>query len=588
MAADIGLPHRRTRSADRTDAKQGRYRMKNLSVFWRLALIIGISAIAFCGVSIGEIMKLRQTILTERQEKLRDMVGSVLKMVGTYDEEVRSGHLTREQAQDFAKRSLRSMRWGDGDYYGVYQFDGVTIVHSNSNNEGVNRLDYKDANGRHLVYDIVETAKRGSGFTEYAVPRSGGTEALPKLSYVGGYAPWQWAIQAGVYVDDVDAAVRERAIELGGMGLLALLLTGTGAALLGRGITRPLYALCGTLDSLAHGDRAAPVPFTDRRNEIGRIARAVEVLKTSALEADRLREEREQSKRQAVERQRADMERVARHFETSVGAIARSLSVAASDMQDTAQAMSVTSNQASEQATVVAAAATQATTNVQTVAAASEELTASIGEIGQQVARSAQIAVKAVEETRRTDATVEGLAVAAQKIGEIIGLIQSIASQTDLLALNATIEAARAGEHGKGFAVVANEVKALARQASQASGDIAQQIAAVQGISREVVVAIRNIGNTIAELNGIASTIASAVEEQAAATHEIARNVSQAAQGTSEVSVNISGVTRSSAKVGDAAGSVLAAAHTLAQQSGHLQEEVDSFLDSIGRGQERS
>ena len=558
--------------------------MKHLSVFWRLAAIIGISAVAFCAVSVGEIISLRQTILAERQEKLRDMVGSVLKMVGTYDEDVAAGRLTTEQAQDLAKRALRSMRWGDGDYYGVYRFDGVTLVHSNPRNEGVNRMDYTDSSGRRLVQDMIGIARQGSGFTEYAVPRSGGTEALPKLSYVSGYAPWQWAIQAGVYVDDVNTAVRKRAIDLAGTGLIALLLTGGGALLLGHGITRPLSALCGTLDSLAHGDRTAPVPFTDRHNEIGRIARAVEVLKTSAEEADRLREDQEDAKRQAVERQRADMERVAREFEASVGAISRTLTVAASEMQDTAEAMSLTSGRASEQATAVAAAATQATTNVQTVAAASEELTASIGEIGQQVARSAQIAGKAVEETRRTDATVEELSAAARKIGEIIGLIQSIASQTDLLALNATIEAARAGEHGKGFAVVANEVKALARQASQASGDIAQRIAAVQGISKDVVGAIRGIGGTIAELNGIASTIASAVEEQAAATHEIARNVSQAAQGTGEVSANIAGVTQSSARVGDAAGSVLAAARTLAQQSDMLQGEVDGFLASIRRG----
>ncbi|ALG75354.1 hypothetical protein VY88_25170 [Azospirillum thiophilum] len=558
--------------------------MKHLSVFWRLAAIIGISAVAFCAVSVGEIMSLRQTILAERQEKLRDMVGSVLKMVGTYDEDVAAGRLTTEQAQDLAKRALRSMRWGDGDYYGVYRFDGVTLVHSNPRNEGVNRMDYTDSSGRRLVHDMIGIARQGSGFTEYAVPRSGGTEALPKLSYVGGYAPWQWAIQAGVYVDDVDAAVRKRAVDLAGTGLVALVLTGVGAVLLGRGITRPLSALCGTLDRLAHGDRTAPVPFTDHHNEIGRIARAVEVLKTSAQEADRLRGEQEDAKRQAVERQREEMERVAREFEASVGAISRTLSAAASEMQDTAQAMSLTSGSASEQATAVAAAATQATTNVQTVASASEELTASIGEIGQQVARSAQIAGKAVEETRRTDATVEELSAAAGKIGEIIGLIQSIASQTDLLALNATIEAARAGVHGKGFAVVANEVKALARQASQASGDIAQRIAAVQGISKDVVGAIRGIGGTIAELNGIASTIASAVEEQAAATHEIARNVSQAAQGTGEVSANIAGVTQSSARVGDAAGSVLAAARTLAQQSDRLQGEVDGFLASIRRG----
>ncbi|TWA65759.1 methyl-accepting chemotaxis sensory transducer with Cache sensor [Azospirillum brasilense] len=557
--------------------------MKNLPVFWRLALIIGTMAIAFCGVSVHQIMSLRQTILLERQDKMRDMVGSVTKLLAAYDADVAAGRLTLEQAQTAAKHALRSMRWGDGDYYGVYQFDGVTLVHANPKNEGVNRLDYRDPSGRRLVFDIIEIAKRGAGFTEYAVPRSGGTEAMPKLTYVGSYAPWQWAVQAGVYVDDVEAAVRREATSLGLTGLLILLVTGGGAVLLGRGITRPLNRLSGTLDSLAHGDRTTAVPFTEYRNEIGRIARAVEVLKAGVQEAEDLREQQERGKRQAAEAQRAAMQRVAGDFEASVGAIVGALTVAASEMRETAQSMSATSNRANEQATTVAAAATQATMNVQTVAAASEQLTASIGEISQQVARSVEVAAKAVAETQRTNGTVEGLSGAAQKIGEIVGLIQSIASQTDLLALNATIEAARAGEHGKGFAVVAHEVKALARQASQASGDIAQQIASIQGTTREVVDAIRGIGSTIGDLNGIATAVASAVEEQTAATQEISRNVHQAAQGTGEVSANIVGVTQASSDVGRSAGRVLTAAQGLADQSNRLHGEVDHFLTSIRR-----
>jgi methyl-accepting chemotaxis protein len=210
-----------------------------------------------------------------------------------------------------------------------------------------------------------------------------------------------------------------------------------------------------------------------------------------------------------------------------------------------------------------------------------QSLRESIGEIGKQVTRSADIAEKAAEEARRTNVVVEGLASGTQKIGEVVTLIQSIASQTNLLALNATIEAARAGEHGRGFAVVASEVKALANQTAKATEEISAQIQDIQSATGEAVTAIQTFVGTIAEINEISAAIASAVDQQNGATREIAGNVQQAASGTHEVKENILGVERAASDAGVAASKLLAASTGLSSQSEQLKTEVNGFLGSI-------
>jgi methyl-accepting chemotaxis protein len=204
-----------------------------------------------------------------------------------------------------------------------------------------------------------------------------------------------------------------------------------------------------------------------------------------------------------------------------------------------------------------------------------------VAEIGRQVDHSSRVAAEAVERAGRTNTSIEGLASAAQKIGDVVKLINDIASQTNLLALNATIEAARAGEAGKGFAVVASEVKSLATQTAKATDEIAAQIGAMQVSTGEAVTAIREIGEVIKRVNDVSTTIAAAVEEQGAATQEIARNAQQAAKGTSDVSTNISGVTQAAGETGTAATQVLEAAKSVAAQSENLRQRVDSFLGSI-------
>lgn len=359
--------------------------------------------------------------------------------------------------------------------------------------------------------------------------------------------------------------------------VLVILLVVVSNMLIGRAIARPVGSLTGAMSRLAAGQLDEAVSGADRRDEIGEMAKAVEVFRANAIEARRLEAESRRSNEVRIERAgRLDV--LTGTFETQVGELVQALSAAATKMEVTAGSLSASAEESSQQAAAVAAASEETSANVQTVASAAEELSSASQEIGRQVAHSATIASKAVEEAKRTDATVQRLADGAEQIGEVIGLIQEIAAQTNLLALNATIEAPRAGEAGKGFAVVASEVKSLATQTAKATEQISAEIAGIRGVTAEAVVAIRGIVGTIAEISGIATAIASAIDHQREATHEIARNVQEASRGTQQVSESITVVTQASGTVGGAAGQVLGAASSLAAQSSQLRQKVGEFL----------
>ncbi len=360
----------------------------------------------------------------------------------------------------------------------------------------------------------------------------------------------------------------------------AALLCVFAALVIVRSVSHPISAMTEAMRRLAKRDMTTEVAGIGRKDEIGTMAEAVQVFKQSMIEADRLAAAQELD-RAVKEKRAAALETLTRSFEAKIGKLVGMLSSAATEMQATSQSMSSMAGDTSERSATVASAAEEASTNVQTVASAAEELSSSITEITRQVAQSAKIAGKAVEDAKRTDATVQALASGAQKIGEVVTLIQQIAGQTNLLALNATIEAARAGEAGKGFAVVASEVKSLANQTAKATEDISVQVEQIRETTGQAVEAIRGIGTVIHEINEIAAAIAVAVEQQGATTKEIARNVQQAAAGAQAVTRNIASVKEASTASGAAATQVLSAANELSKQAEGLSGEVNGFIAEV-------
>jgi methyl-accepting chemotaxis protein len=366
------------------------------------------------------------------------------------------------------------------------------------------------------------------------------------------------------------------------LGTIAILIGAIVLAfLLGRGLSRPLAAITAVMNRLSSGDIEVTIPGGERKDELGTMAVAVDVFRRSMIEARSMREAQEATKAQAELEKKALQRQMADRFEADVKSVVGAVATATQDMQRVAGEITTSVNGTSERAAAAAAASEEASASVGTVAAATEELASSVAEIGRQVTHSSGVADDAVIKAGQTTEMVEGLAAAGEKIGDVLRLIGAIASQTNLLALNATIEAARAGDAGRGFAVVASEVKELASQTAKATEEIAGQVTAIQSATGSCVTAIGGISDTIRQISGIATTIASAVEEQDSATREIARSVQNAAAGTSEVSRNVAGASQAADQSRALADNVLVASGELSQHATALFKSVDTFLAGL-------
>lgn len=364
----------------------------------------------------------------------------------------------------------------------------------------------------------------------------------------------------------------------GGIGMLLVAIA--SLLLLNAAVTRGIVAMTAAMGRLAQNDMTIDIPFSDRLDEVGEMAKAVQVFKDNAIRVSKL-EQKEAEDRQAEQRKAETMRLAVASFEGAVGEIVQTVSSASTQLEASARNLNATAARSQELTTRVSSTSQDCSSNVQSVASATEELSSSVNEISRQVQESARMANDAVNQARQTNDRVAELSKAAGRINDVVELISSIAGQTNLLALNATIEAARAGEAGRGFAVVASEVKALAEQTSKATGEIGQQITGIQEATQQSVGAIKEISSTIEKLSEISSAIAAAVEEQGAATQDISRNVQQAANGTQEVSANISDVQRGASETGTASSQVLSAAQTLSSDSNRLKTEVSKFLNTV-------
>jgi methyl-accepting chemotaxis protein len=376
------------------------------------------------------------------------------------------------------------------------------------------------------------------------------------------------------------AANRQLSLLLTCLGGLALVLVGAGVLIISRSVARPLSAITTTIKRVAEGSEDVEVPHIDRVDEIGALARAIQIfqeamdrnrnLNSQALLDSRTREERARHIEASVEA-----------FRGAIGSVLGAVNDNASSMRDTAQFIAKAASDATGRSSAAAQATERASGSVFAVAGAAEELSASIEEIGRQVRQSANVVEQAGQRTEKSVAEIESLAAATQRIDGVLNLIQAIAEQTNLLALNATIEAARAGEAGRGFAVVAHEVKTLAGQTAKATSEIGQNISMIQASTRNAVEAVREIGTAVREINEVTSNIAGAVGQQDAATREISANAQLAADGNSTLVANIGSLGDAIGDTNKAATSVLSASSDLTSTAELLSREVDKFFRNL-------
>jgi len=556
--------------------------MRTDSILFKLFGLVALIGAGLLAVSLLAAYFIRDGLLDAKIEATRFQVETARAVAQTFHERAKAGEIDEKTAQELAKTAIRGMRYGDGDYFFVYDRLGTNLVHGTKpEREGKNFLGTADANGYAYLPDLIRLAEAGGGHVYYSFAKPGTGVDSPKVASVVGYAPWGWVIVTGIYLDDVSAVFWRTMAKFAVAGILVLAAASAAAFLLARGVVRPLRLLAGVTSQIGGGDYAVEVPAIGRGDEIGTLAKAIKLLRDEARSAERMRGEQEEAKHQVEASRRAALATLANRFDLSVRGVVDNMVRAVDTNTSAAVSLSGVAANARVEATSAAAAVQQVNANIQTVAAATEQLSVSIAEIAGQVRQSSEVSGQAVAKASQTNQLVAGLAEAVDHINDVVRLITDIASQTNLLALNATIEAARAGEAGKGFAVVAGEVKHLANQTAKATDEIAGQLEAVKSATGLAVAAIRGISEVIDTMNRSSSTISAAVEQQAAATKEISRNVNQAAGSSQDVEDFVRKLVAVTSVVAETSGVVRDSSASLTGEAAALRGEADKFLSSV-------
>ncbi|MDR3437944.1 methyl-accepting chemotaxis protein [Telmatospirillum sp.] len=389
------------------------------------------------------------------------------------------------------------------------------------------------------------------------------------------------AFDEALHRADVAQVQAESRLAFTAVILIAVLATSLALGFtFGRRVVNALIVLTGVVGQLADGNHGVAVPEKDRKDELGLLAGAIEVLRRNAEKADELAAASEADHRAQAERTER-LDNLCSKFGSESANLIKAMGGAAQGAIAQSRTTVEMSRDVLASADRAAQSSRSASTSVQTVAAATEELSSSINEISSRVGHAAKVSVQAVEEAGEATQRISGLAEAAARIGDVVGLITDIAAQTNLLALNATIEAARAGEAGKGFAVVAGEVKELANQTAKATTDISGQVGSIQAMTKEAVGCIDDVTATIRSLNEISTAIAAAVEEQGAATSEIARNVQLASSGTQDAASSAEGVTAVVNKTQATSEALVEAMQGLEEHANRLTDSIGSFVTQV-------
>ena len=379
---------------------------------------------------------------------------------------------------------------------------------------------------------------------------------------------------------EINTGIDKTAMWLSLLACFAVLLATAGAWVISRSVAKPIADITRVTEAVAAGDASISVPFSERSDEIGALARSIGVFQRAMRSNEELNRTVRDDAEMRTQRQEQMSNEISR-FSAEVEATLAELGRISDQMLAASTQLAGAADAASAKTASAAAASSEASSNVRDIASAADELSASVNEIDRQVAQSNAIATKAVNEAGRTNLAVKELDEAAGRIGDVVKLITGIAEQTNLLALNATIEAARAGEAGRGFAVVAGEVKALAGQTSRATEEISTQIAGMQRATVRSIEAITAIEHIIREIGDISGAIAAAVTEQGAATAEIARSVEIAAKRTVETAAGVNLVGTATEDTRSSAGAVKTVADDLGSVAGRIRGQVDAFFQRL-------
>jgi methyl-accepting chemotaxis protein len=584
----------------------------HLGVRQRLYLLVGLFALGCAALAATLLWLQEQRAWEARGRQLEALVDAGIGVLETHKKLADTGVMSEADAKKRALEVIIGMHFGNGgnDYLIIWGMSPeVPSLGSGSRTQqppGKPQIDNTDRAGKPFVKELyAELQKSGQMLQHILWTRPGSDVLVTKSNFARVYKPWNMLVMTGMFGDDIAIERNSAIYQAVGVTFVLVLLLGLIAMWIARGIARPLGHLRTAMIELAEHRPITVALATQRKDEIGEMARAVEVFRDNAkarteleaqaqadaaaraaaeqkarLEADERAAQEEKARLQQAERS-ARIDKVIGAFRASVGTVLSTMGTSMKKLETTATSLTSVAGQAASQAGDAAGSSEQAASNVNTVATAADELGASVAEIGRQVTQANKVVAEATQLATRSNGQIVTLAQAAQKIGDVVGLIKAIAEQTNLLALNATIEAARAGEAGKGFAVVASEVKTLASQTAKATEEIGTQVAGIQGSTQDAVGAIGKIASTMEEINRFTSTIATTIEHQASATNEISRNVVQATRGTQAVAANISMVSTAIGEASRSAEHVLGASGELAGVARDLKRAVDDFLTEV-------